>query len=255
MVINTFSSFYYGQVVDSQAFIIPLNEGFGEIPVEVQIGDYTLSTLANAVASALNEFGENTYTVSVNRLTRRYTISSDAPFDLLFGSSLNSEISIAPLIGFDLVDLTGLNEYEGQSASGSVYIPQFKLQEFVDFNLFRKSNFPTVRNSASGRVEVVKYADNNFMKCDISFVTDIVNQSVIRNNPNGVSDAIDFMNFATNKKPLEFNYDFEDPSKFERCLLESTQQSREGTDFELSPLYSRGLTGYYELRNLVWRRL
>ena len=255
MIINTFSSFYYGQVVDSSSFIIPFDEGFGEINAEVAIGNYSLSTLGNAIAAAMNEFGENEYTVSVDRLTRRYTIESSAPFDLLFGSSLNSEISIAPITGFELTDLTGEDNYTGQLPSGSVYVPQFKLQSFTDFQLFKRSNSPTVRNSASGRVEVVKYADSNFMKCDITLITDILGQGVIRNNANGVQDAIDFMNFATSKRKMEFNYNFEDPSVFERCILESTQESNDGVDFELRPLYSRGLTGYYELPSLVFRRV
>jgi hypothetical protein len=63
------------------------------------------------------------------------------------------------------------------------------------------------------------------------------------------------MNYATNKYDMEFIYDKNSPDNFVPCIIEKTSQSQQGVDFELTPLYGRGLTGYYELRNLEFRRL
>ena len=255
MILNTFSAFYYGHNVTGENSIIPLNEGFGEIQVNVQVGSYSLGTFVDALSAALNDFGSLDYIVTVNRDTRRITISANANFSLLFGSSLNSDISVKTLAGFESTDLTGANTYTGQLPSGKAYYPQFKLQNFIDFSMNKRTNSPTIRTSASGRVEVVKYSDNYFMSCNITLITNIVNQSVIVNNPTGVEDALEFMNYATNKFDLEFIYDRNNGSNFVPCILESTGQSRDGVDFTLNPLYSRGLTGYYELPSLEFRRL
>lgn len=255
MVIETFSAWFYGHEVDSDNQFIPLNEGSGEIAVEVSIGAYSLTNFITQVNAALNEFGSQEYTVSVNRVTRLVTISASSNFSLLFNSSSYSGISLGELLGFGLVDLTGSNSYTGTLPTGEAYYPQYLLQDFVDFDLIQKANAETVRTTASGRVEVVKYDNSYFMRCTIPFITNITNQGLINNNAQGLQDAINFMKYATSKKDLEFVYDIQSPSTFETCLLESTPQSPQGTDYELTPLYSKGLTGYYEMRNVTFRRL
>jgi hypothetical protein len=254
MIINTNSAFYYGHLITTENQIIPFDEGLGEINAVIDIGSYTLTGFISAVQSALNEIGSNEYQVTVNRITRRITITSNNSFTLLFGSSLQVEISCRELLGFELENYTGTTT-QAPLPSGFAYFPQFKLQDFVDFENIRRSNSPTVKTSASGRVEVVKYANSNFMRCTITLITNIIGQSVIKNNLNGVQDAIQFMNYATDKNQLEFIYDELNPNNYVECLLESTSESGEGTDFELRPLYSRGLAGYYELSNLLFRRL
>jgi hypothetical protein len=255
VILNTFSAFYYGHNITGENNLIPLNEGSGEIQVFIAEGSYTLQNFVQALSAALNDTGTLTYNVTVNRNTRRITISANANFSLLFNTSVNKGISIKDVGGFGEINYTGANTYTGAFASGDAYFPQFKLQNFIDFDMKKRSNAATVRTSATGRVEVVKYSDNYFMSCDITLITNIVNQSVIKNNPNGVEDALRFMNYATNKLDLEFVYDSNSADIFVPCILESTSDSREGIDFTLEPLYSRGLTGYFELRGLEFRRL
>ena len=255
MVINTFSQFNYGHFVTSENNVIPLNEGFGEMAIFVRTGSYTLQGYVIALSAALNSNTVLNYIVTVNRLNNRITISANGNFSLLFGTSLNTDISIKSMAGFDSADYTLSNSYTSSFRSGSTYFPQFKLQNFFDFDMIKRANAPTVRTSATGAVEVVKYSNNNFMKCNVTFITNITGQGVIKNNAQGVDDAIAFMDYATEKRSIEFVYDVVNPNNFVECLLESTAQSREGVDFELQPLYSRGLTGYYELPSLEFRRL
>lgn len=255
-VLNTFCAFNYGHTITIENNIIPLDDGPGEIAVEIDVGSYSLGEFAVKVNEALNNDGTQEYTVSLDRDTRVLTISAPGNFYLLFNSSSNSGISARELLGFDDQDYSGTNTFTAPNPSGSQYIPQFKLQNFVDFPLNKKVSSATINETGSGRVEVVKYADQFFMKCDITLITDIEGQGVIRNNAQGVQDAIDFIDYATRKTNIEFVYDIENQgAAFERCLLESTAQSRDGTNYELKPLYSRGLTGYYELSKLVFRRL
>lgn len=257
MIINTISAFNYGHTVDINNYIIPLDDGGGEVAVEVDVGAYSLGSFVQKVAQALNTDGNQDYTVSLNRNTRQITISAPSNFDLLFASSTNSEISLRVLLGFDNLDYTGSNVYTAPNPSGSQYVVQFKLQDFVDFKLSKKTNNASVNETGSGRVEVVKYADNFFMSCTITLITDITHsgEGAVISNPTGVQDALDFMNYATRKTDIEFVYDIDNQDTFEECILESTGQSREGVDFDLTPLYSRGLTGYYELRRLVFRQI
>jgi hypothetical protein len=255
VIIDTFSAFYYGHLITTDNQIIPFSEGSGEINAVVNIGSYTLEGFADAVSVALNDSGELDYSVLVNRSNRTITIEASGAFSLLFGSSTQTAISCRELLGFDPVDLSGLNSYTSPGPSGLSYEPQFKLQNFYDFNLIRRSNAATVRTTSSGQVEVLKYADTNFMRCTITYITNIIGQSVIKNNSQGVEDAINFMNYITNKYKLEFIYDVNNPNNYESCILESSSADNNGTGFELEPLYGRGLAGYYELRDLVFRRI
>jgi len=255
VVIDSYSAWYYGHEVSIDNQIIPLDEGFGELAVEVTVGSYSLTNFVTFVNASLNEFSSQEYNVNIDRSTRLITISAPANFSLLFGTSLNESISLRTLLGFDQVDYTGSNSYTAPNPSGFAYYPQFKLQKFFDFDMIQRANAETVRATASGKVEVVKYSNNYFMKCTIPYITDIVNQGLIKNNPTGLADAIAFIQYATTKNDMEFVYDVETPTTFQTCILESTGQSRSGTDYELSPLYSRGLTGYYELKSLTFRRI
>ena len=92
------------------------------------------------------------------------------------------------------------------------------------------------------------------MECNITYITDIINQAVIKNNPNGVSNLRQFMLYAIKKKPLEFIPDI-DSVEFTSCLLESTSTNKNGTGFQLFELYSRGLANYYETKKLRFREL
>lgn len=255
MIINTFSAFYYGHLITIDNQIIPFDEGSGEINAVVPVGSYTLEGFANAVANALNDVGSFDYSVLVDRSSRFLTIIATGNFSLIFGTSTQTAISCRELLGFEAIDYTSGLSVTSSFPSGMSYVPQFKLQNFFDFDLIRRSNAATVRTTASGQVEVLKYSDTNFMRCTITLITNIVGQSAIRNNPSGVQDAIDFMNYITNKYKLEFVYDINNPSVFESCILESAPGSSDGTGFEIEPLYGRGLAGYYELRDLLFRKI
>ena len=246
-MIRTFSKFYYGFQVTQDERFISIDEGSGEILIEVSIGDYDSSELATAIQTALNANGTNTYVVSFDRSTRRYTISCDATFDLLIASSSALGQSIYGVIGFTGADLTGLTTYTGDSDAGSEYQPQFQLQDYVPSDIFKRSASSTVNKTAKGTVEVVRFGIEKFIELNIKYITDIpMDGKVVKNNPNGLSDAIAFFDNITEKVKFEFMPDENDVNTFQTVLLESYPGFNDGTGYKLRELFAQNLPDYYE---------
>jgi len=246
---KTYVAFYYGQNVDQTNFAIDFNEGGAELQASIPVADYTLTELMAAVESALNQTGTEIYSVSVDRDTRRVTISATGNFSLLVATGTRSGVHAFDLLGFTgVTDLTGATTYTSVSASGSEYVSQFWPQDFMPAANNRQFIDPTVNESASGEIEVIKFGERRFIEMNIRFATDIEQPfwGPIRNNPTGVEDLISFLEYATTKAKFEFMLDSEDRNVFENVLLEATPQDSTGTAFELSELYGQGLYGYYE---------
>jgi len=256
MTIKTYCAFNYGHTVTQDNQYINFSEGAGELSAVLTVGSYTLGSFVDEVSTQLNKVGGQEYTVSLDRTTRKISISASGNFELLISSGSQVNISAYSLMGFTGADLTGTNSYEGDSASGSQFIPQFLLQNFTDFPNEQRKAAASINEAANGDVEVISYGDVNIMSANITLATDIVPQFAIRDNPNGVGDLRDFMIYATNKRPMEFIYDFEgDPNTFENCILESTPEDKKGTAFKLKELYTRNLAGYFETGNLQFRKI
>lgn len=255
MGLKTYSSFIYGHnITESNYFIDFSEDGINEKVAEIQIGSYTLTGFVDAMLTAMNKVGDQEYTASLDRFTRKITIEASSNFDLYITTGTHSEISAFQLMGFTS-DKSGSNSYTSDIASGFEYKPQFILQQYIDFEDNVKTSNSSVNESASGIVEVVSFGKVKFMECNITLATDIVPQTAIIENPNGVSDLRSFMNYLINKYKVEFIKDISDYNSYTSCILESTTDDSKGTAFKLYELYSRKLFGYYETRNLKFRSL
>lgn len=255
MSLKTFSAFIYGHTIDEANEWLDFSEdGITELGAQVEIGSYTITDFVAAVSTAMNEVGDNTYTLSLDRATRKVTISADAPFDLYVTTGTHTAISVFSLLGFTS-NKTGLSSYEGDVASGSFYEPQYYLQRYVDFEDYVESVESSVNTSASGLVEVVSFGQNKFMECNITYITDIIGQGVIKNNASGVANLRAFMNYLILKRPVEFIPDIDLPNEFTPCILERTRQNQKGTGFQLYELYTRGLANYFETQTLTFRQV
>ena len=255
MAITTRSAFTYGHdITEDNQFINFMEDGVTELSATIEVGSYYLNEFTDKIAQALNEIGDNTYTVTLARATRKFTISADANFDLLVTTGSQVAISAFSLMGFT-IDRSGAASYEADNASGSVYYPQAPLRDYVDFNDIQESVQAKVNESSSGEIEVVSYGTRNLMECNIKYATNITGQNYIDDSATGVSDLRTFLQYIVGKKPIEFIKDKTDFTTFEPCLLESTQRSSDGTGFQLRELYSEGLAFYFESGRLVFRRL
>lgn len=246
-MIQTFSKFYYGHQVTTLNLNIPFDEGGPELTAQVQTGSYTLSEFIVVVQDALNVAGANTYVVSVDRDTRLITISADGTFSLLVATGATIDSGLFGLLGFTGADRTGSTSYTGDTESGSVYRPQFKLQSYIDRTNFQEAQDASVNVSATGAVEVISFGINEFYEMDIKFITNLpMDGKVIRNNPNGLENAVSFLQDITLKNRFEFMPDEDDSDEFSKVILESTPGSNDGTGYRLKELFTKNIPDVYE---------
>lgn len=258
MTIQTKSAFNYGHIItENNQFINFSEDGIEELIAIIDVGSYSLGDFVNKVAEALNAAGDLDYDVTLDRTTRRITIASTANFYLLIDSGTQKSISAFGLIGFTGADLSGLNSYEGDIASGFQFRPQLKLQSYVPFENDQRAASSKLNKSALGSVELFSYGIEKFMSCNITLQTDIEQgrNSILETDLNGVANLRSFLVYCTTKSPLEFVPDRDAPTIFDKVLLESTPGNQDGSGFSLKELYSRKLAFYFESGIIKFRLL
>lgn len=256
MITKTYAQFFYGYDVTTSNNLLDFSEGGSELTAEIDVGSYTPTDFVTAVKIALDAAGALTYTVSFNRTTRAITIAATGNFTLKKTTGTHVGTSPWTLMGFSGVgDLSGAATYTGASGSGSAFVTQFWLQDFIGSSDLQQAVDATVHKTASGRVEVVKFGTESFIEMNIKFITDVSQpgNSVITNNASGVANARSFLQYAVTKGPFEFMQDAATPSTFEKVILESTTESSNGTGYRLKEMYDRGLVGYFETGKLKLR--
>lgn len=257
MALKTRAKFYYGPEINPNEISLNITEdGIIELTVTLTPSNKSPQSLARELEDALNAVGNNTYTVSINRITRILTISADAPFDLLIATG---SIPLSPLwskLGFTgFVDQTGLSSYSGDTAVGFEFVPQFYLLDYVPPTRNQDTIESTTNETASGEVEVVRFGIKKFLDLNIDFITNIkmAEDSLIENNSQGVEDAEAFMQNAVKRGLLEFMEDRDNPDNFIIVRLESTPQNRQGLGFRLDEKIGEGLPEYFKTGQLKFR--
>lgn len=255
--LNTFSIFYYGQTVGANNQKLPIDEGSGEIVVNVDIGDYTLETLRIAVQNALNNQLTNSYIVSVDRSTRIFTITCDQNFEILGDSGAGIGLDILALLGFDYVDSGQALAHSGINGSGEVWEPQMKLQNWKAPERNRELIDPTVNEAASGTIEVVRFGFRRFAEFEMKYINNYGEAvtNIIKADVNALDNATNFFEFATTKAPFELMRDISDRDIFDKYILESTQQDGKGTKYELTEQTDEKAVGYYKTGKVRMRLL
>lgn len=254
-MIETRSSFFYLDPVDSTNFYLDFDEGGGELTAEVSVGSFTHSEIVDAIEAALNGAGLLTYSVTFDRNSRKFTISASGSFTLRISSGTHVGADIYSLLGFTGADVGPTTSATANLQAGTEYRPQFYLQDWVDASDNQKSISPSVNKTASGEVEVVKFGTEKFFEFSIMLANDIDqgNGNFIETDPNGVANLRSFMQFAVEKNNFEFMPDRNNKANFYKVLLESTDGNSNGTGFKLIELYDKGLPNYFESGKLVLR--
>ena len=253
MAVHTFSKFYYDFIIDTDTQYLPFNEGAGELIADITRGSYAPTVGLFAVASAMNNAGTQSYSITLDRLTRLVTISADANFDLLVVTGSPASTAFSRL-GFTGFDRTGTNIYTGDLPIAKVYEPQFKLQDYMPSSVNTSSIDPTVRKTADGRVEVVRFGTEKFVEMQIKFATNRpMDGVVIKNNPTGVEDLIDFMEHLITKEAVEFMPDVGDPNTYQIIRIEKTKGDKNGMAYELEEQYKKNLPDVYDSGLLTFR--
>lgn len=246
-MIFTHSRFYFDFEVDSTKNAIDFSEGGPEIQATLSTGSYTMTQFATELQRSLNDAGGLTYTVTVNRTTRIFTIAATGTFELLVSTGSRAGTTAYGSAGFTGADRTGAATYDGNAAAGQEYTTQKMLQSFVDSSDNEGAASATVNRSVSAKVEVVKFGEEKFYEMDFQLITNVAQPegSVIRNRATGVADFRTFIRFMVTKAPFEFMPDEDAPSTFTKVILESTPESKDGVKFKLKEQFVRGLVNYY----------
>lgn len=254
-LVETYSKFYYGFIVDTESLSIDIDEGSGEFTATLAAGEYSFSDFIIETQRALNDSGALDYIVSGDRVTRLITITGSGNFDLLVQTGAHAGASAFSLLGFTGSDRTGLSVYTGNSEAGFQYTPQFRLQSYIDQSIWQQAADASINKTANGRVEIISFGIEKFFQWNINFATNIYQSSAgpIINNPNGLNDLTKFMIYAITRSPIEFMPDKNDPDTFYKIILESTPDNQMGVGFKLKELYDKNVPGYFETGNCVWR--
>lgn len=252
-MIDTYSSFYYGYNIQAQPFTGYLNidEGAGEISIELPVGSYTLTTLVDTLRNALLSQATLDYQVTVDRVTRKITISAPTTFDLLTNTGSQVGSSAWELLGFQTTaDLTGQVSYTSQDSSGKRYLPQFPLQSYVPLEDFQSANQAKKNVASDGTtIEVIRFGLARFIEFDIKFITsrlDIADGIYIMKNSTGLEDAREFLRDITQLSEFEFMPDKNSPGNFSRVIVESMPEFQDGTGYKLRELFNDNLRDVYE---------
>lgn len=246
MALSTHSVFYFGFVINSANNLLNFDEGGGELTATFNIDDYSTSEMVTEITRALNAAGGHTYSCSFNRVTRKFTISADGTFSLLISTGSQTTNSPFTLLGFTGADTASATSQVSNIEAGDVYFPQFILQDFVDKD--NQQNFidSTVHRSGAGDIQVVQFGREKFFEMNIRFITDKQTCDPIRFNPTGVADAQRFMESITTKAKFEFMKDVDDRTTFDVVILESTPESKDGTNFKLKERFNDNLPDWFD---------
>ncbi len=257
MSLSTHSKFYFGYEITASNYNLAFSEGGPELNAQLEVGSYSLTDFVDEIERALNEQEDATltYTVTVNRTTRIITIAATGTFQLLVATGTTLGTTALTLIGFTGLDRTGASTYAANNASGSVYSTQFILQSHVSTDSSVGAADGVVNKSASGKVEVVTFGEERFMKANFMYITNRNPGGFVRYRAAGYDDAITFMEYLITKAPIEFMADENTPATFETMILESTAQDKNGLKFELKELYGKGLPGFFETGTLTFRKV
>jgi len=251
----TYSKWYYGHLITADNNKIDFSEGGGpELTATLRPGSYTLEEFADELASQMTAVGGQTYSTSVNRASRRITISAPSSFTLRVTTGTHLGTTAYTLAGF-ITNSTGTTA-TGANGSGSEFAPQFPLQGLLDFSQQREYVDSSVNIAASGYVEVVSFGSITRMDCEIKFQTNVAQANyLIKNDPSGFQNFKDFMEYGIKKGRMEFILDQSVPSNYVKCILDRTGASQNGTAYELKRMISDKLWDYYESGPLGFREV
>lgn len=252
MSLETFSKFYYGFEFDEDTQYIDFSEGGPQLTAEVTLGAYSPQQMAVEITTALNAVGALVYSCSFDNSDRTFTITGSSTFSLLVTSGTSGAKAFSAF-GFSGADKTSASTYTG-NAAGSVFEPQFILQDHISTDNYQRLVMPSVNKAADGTVEVIRFGTEKFLQSNIKFITNKLSDGkVIKYNPTGVEDAQDFLQWLTLKKPVNYIEDILYPATYQTMILDSTPDNKDGTGYKLKELYDKNLPGFFETGILVFR--
>ncbi len=144
-------------IINSKNNKIDFTEGGGQLTATLTPGSYSPTTLCTEIDTRLTAAGAQSYTVSFNSITRKFTIvQGGATFSLLFGSGTNAYISSSDVLGYNLEDQVGALTYTSQYALSGIS----RLSKPI--TMYRSS--PVYDQAARDSGKIFMIDDNTFLR-------------------------------------------------------------------------------------------
>lgn len=252
MALQDKSLFLYGFTIDDSNQNIPfkISGGGSELNAEVTPGDYTLSTLADAIETAMHEVDtSNVYTVTVNRtstgnLQNRITISTSGAFlSILFSTGSTAATSIRSVISFGSTDRTGATTYTNSLTSGTALQTAWYANNFQWPTSYQRS-IGNLSIAANGQKEFVYWSTQYFMTAEFKWESEA----------NVLAYWAPLITWMIQQRPFEFTPETNVPNTFYSVTLEKSSADGKGIGFlmkEMLPDYPFWFTtGAMEFRLL-----
>lgn len=124
----SFSAFKYDYdlfndviIINSRNSKIDFSEGGAQLTATLSYGAYSPTTLCTEIDSKMTAAGAQSYAVTFDSITRKFTIAQGgATFSLLFASGTNAYVSASGVLGYDVQDQTLAVTYSSQYALSSI---------------------------------------------------------------------------------------------------------------------------------------
>jgi hypothetical protein len=246
MALKSISSFNYGIEINTYNRSIDYNLGGAEIRATLNLGYYSLTTIAQEIVRAMTE-ADNTvkYFVVINRSINsgkenRISIGvTGSPFfSLLFSSGARAASSAASVLGYISTDKIGLTVYTGQFSCGKIF-----QSEMAGYNWVSPDMYRTIQGSRSisvnGIKEAIVFQIMKFFSVEFKYERDLTNW-------------ITFLEWAIQQRPLEFTPEISSPSIFYNCTLEKTGQDGNGLGYQLKEMLP-SFPDNFQTGNLTFR--
>lgn len=261
MIDLKYSKFVYGYTLDATNNLLPIKVGATEYQVYIPIGKYSGTTLAAAIKTACEYMiPTQTFTCTYNLSTRKFYISCNVSFNILFATGVIIANSCASVIGFNATDKTvflnpPLFDFQSDNASGNVYSPQFPLQSYNKLGTIKKLTDPVVNKTSDGEIEMVYYGEENYIEFEIKYITELQypSGSLIRNNQSALSELKSFLNYSILKNIITFYPDENSTDVINIRLDKTSEDSTNGTAYRIEEEYSANMPNYYKTNKLTWR--
>jgi hypothetical protein len=252
--LTTLSVFYFGHTVTTQNRSIDFDEGGAELQATLKVGDYTLTEYAAEIKRVMDIAGTQIYTTSINRSTRAISVSAPSNFTLRVATGSRIGTTAYTMAGFTGANRTGSNSYTGNLGSGSEYRPQYPVFNYTSTAHSLVKETASVNISAVGVTQLIYFGEGSRPEMNIRLIT---NQTGLKNAPffanvNGVANALTFMSYLITKAKVEFMPDVDNRNLFDKLILESTRDSKNGTEFTLLNMKT---PEFYETGDLTFRKV
>lgn len=251
MALRSRSLFLYGYQVTVQNNAIDFkNSGGGTvIQATLRLGYYSLTSLLNEIARAMNAADPTqNYFATADRtfssgLQNRVSIGTTGSFlSLLFLTGPRTSSSVAPLIGFTVADRVGSVSYQGTSTSGVILTP-----DYVGYNYLGPTNYKKVFGnlniSASGVKEAVVFQVQEFLQVQFKYEPE-----------SKISVWEDLMEWMITQKEFDFTPDSSNPSLFYNVTLETSSDDGKGLGFKMTEMVPQ-FPFFYDTGMMKFRRI